>query len=158
EAHGGFPGYYPAVSTLVFYPWSSLLPAAIVLGWSRRKSNPDVRFLLGWVVGPLILLECFQTKLIHYYLPAFPACSLLVASLFRALHVRKCRLRCMPYGRLGVITLVGVGLGLPCVLVAGTALMPGILRPGLFAIAGLVAMGTLVGARLLRQDADDRAI
>ena len=34
---------------------------------------------MGWIVGPLILLECFQTKLIHYYLPAFPACALLVA-------------------------------------------------------------------------------
>ena len=27
EAHGGFPGYYPIVSILAFYPWSALVPA-----------------------------------------------------------------------------------------------------------------------------------
>ena len=39
EAHGGFPGYYPIVSTLVFYPWSALVPAAIVgrLGAAVRR-------------------------------------------------------------------------------------------------------------------------
>ena len=78
EAHGGFPGYYPVVSALVFYPWSALLPAAIAGAWARRKSDPDLGYLLGWTIGPLILLECFRTKLIHYYLPAFPACALLV--------------------------------------------------------------------------------
>ena len=42
EAHGGFPGYYPVVSTLVFYPWSALVPAAIAGAWVRRKANPDL--------------------------------------------------------------------------------------------------------------------
>ncbi len=79
EAHGGFPGYYPVVSALVFYPWSALVPAALVGAWQRRKSDPNLGFLLGWVIGPLLLLECFRTKLIHYYLPAFPACALLTA-------------------------------------------------------------------------------
>ena len=40
EAHGGFPGYYPVVSALVFYPWSALLPAAMVGAWARRKADP----------------------------------------------------------------------------------------------------------------------
>ncbi len=72
EAHGGFPGYYPVVSALVFYPWSALVPAAVVGAWMRRKSDPNLGFLLGWAIGPLLLLECFRTKLIHYYLPAIP--------------------------------------------------------------------------------------
>ncbi len=78
EAHGGFPGYYPVVSALVFYPWSALLPAAIVGAWARRKAEPALSYLLGWIIGPMILLECFRTKLIHYYLPAFPSCAILV--------------------------------------------------------------------------------
>ena len=45
----------------------------------RRKKDPAVGFLLGWAIGPMILLECVRTKLVHYYLPAYPACALLVA-------------------------------------------------------------------------------
>ncbi len=158
EAHGGFPGYYPVVSTLVFYPWSSLLPAAIVMGWSRRKVDPNVSFLLGWVAGPLLLLECFQTKLIHYYLPAFPACSLLVAWLIRSLEEEKVHFRRLAFGRIGLIVLVGIGLALTALLVAGTTLIPGDLRSPLIAIAALIVMGTLAGARLLRRGAGERAI
>ncbi len=93
EAHGGFPGYYPIVSTLVFYPWSALVPAAIAGAWMRRKANPEMSFLLGWIVGPLILLECFQTKLIHYYLPAFPACALLSAWFVLAISAEEVNIR-----------------------------------------------------------------
>ena len=111
EAHGGFPGYYPVVSTLVFYPWSAFIPAALVGAWVRRKSDPKFGFLIGWVIGPLLLLECFQTKLIHYYLPAFAACALLLVVARRA---RSCldevNIRRRPLGRLGVALLVGIGL------------------------------------------------
>src|SRR5262249_391951 len=79
ETHGGFPGYYSVFSALVFYPWSALMPAAFVGAWARRRLDPALGYLLGWTIGPLILLECFRTKLIHYYLPAFPSCALLVA-------------------------------------------------------------------------------
>ena len=75
EAHGGFPGYYPVVAALAFYPWSALFPAAVLGAWLRRRSSPNFGFLLGWAIGPLVLLECFRTKLIHYYLPALPACA-----------------------------------------------------------------------------------
>jgi 4-amino-4-deoxy-L-arabinose transferase-like glycosyltransferase len=158
EAHGGFPGYYPAVATVVFYPWSALLPAAIARGWSRRKIQADVGFLLGWIAGPLVLLECFQTKLIHYYLPAFPACSLLVAWLIVSLERQKHSIRKLVLGRLGLAFLVGIGLALAIVLVAGTAFLPADLRPPLFAIAGLLVMGTLAGSRLFRQDAVASAV
>ena len=41
EAHGGFPGYYPVVSALVFYPWSALVPAALAGAWMRRKVESE---------------------------------------------------------------------------------------------------------------------
>ncbi len=37
-------------------------------GGVARRSG----FLLGWIVGPWLVLECFRTKLVHYYLPALP--------------------------------------------------------------------------------------
>ncbi|MHC5540253.1 ArnT family glycosyltransferase, partial [Singulisphaera rosea] len=79
EEHGGFPGYYVVLGMATLFPWSALLPTALVSAWSSRKATPLVGFLLGWVVGPLVLLECVRTKLIHYYLPAVPAIALLIA-------------------------------------------------------------------------------
>ena len=158
EAHGGFPGYYPVVSTLVFYPWSALLPAAIAAGWSRRKTNPHVSFLLGWIAGPLVLLECFQTKLIHYYLPAFPACSLLVAWLILSLLEEKVPFRTRSFGRLGLVLLIGIGLFLAAVLVTGTVVMPRSLRWPLMAMGTLVGLGTLAGTRLLSRSSGERAV
>ena len=118
EAHGGFPGYYPVVSALVFYPWSALMPAALAGAWARRKADPALGFLLGWIVGPLILLECFRTKLIHYYLPAFPSCALLVAWLVLALAAEGVNIRRRPLGRLSMAHLVGIGLALAAILLA----------------------------------------
>ena len=47
--------------------------------WSGRgcaeSPIPSLAFCWAGSIGPLLLLECFQTKLIHYYLPAFPACA-----------------------------------------------------------------------------------
>ena len=57
----------------MFHPWSAFVPAALLAAWTRRGTQPAFGFLLGWVVGPLILLECVRTKLVHYYLPAYPA-------------------------------------------------------------------------------------
>ena len=58
RAHGGFPGYYPVVSTLVFYPWSALLPAALAVP-GPRQAGP-IWLLARLDVGPLLLLECFR--------------------------------------------------------------------------------------------------
>ena len=63
----------------MFYPWSALLPGALVGPGRRRRGRPQVRLPAGLGRRPWLVLECFQTKLIHYYLPAFPACALLVA-------------------------------------------------------------------------------
>ncbi len=128
ESHGGFPGYYPLVSTLVFYPWSAFVPAALIGAWSRRRSNPIFGFLLGWAIGPLVLLECSRTKLIHYYLPAFPACALLVAWLVLSVAAEGVNIRRWPLGRLAMALLVAIGLGGCVALVAAGTAFPEALR------------------------------
>jgi 4-amino-4-deoxy-L-arabinose transferase-like glycosyltransferase len=158
EAHGGFPGYYPIVSALVFYPWSTLVPAAIAGAWMRRKANPDLSFLLGWIVGPLILLECVQTKLIHYYLPAFPACALLSTWLVLSISAEEVNIRRQPLGRFGMAILVGVGLVLAAVLLAATALVPGNLRGPMGVMGMLLVVGTLAGMLKFHRSAAVRAV
>jgi 4-amino-4-deoxy-L-arabinose transferase-like glycosyltransferase len=79
EDHGGFPGYYLLTTLATFYPWSALIPASVVMAWRHRRSDRALGFLLGWAFGPLVLLECARTKLLHYYLPSYPACALLAA-------------------------------------------------------------------------------
>ena len=83
------------------------MPAAVLGAWLRRRSSPNFGFLLGWAIGPLVLLECFRTKLIHYYLPAYPACALLAAWLVVTLVREEVTLRRWPLGRL-----LGIGMAL----------------------------------------------
>lgn len=145
EQHGGFPGYYVITSLVTFHPWSALLPAALFGAWSRRRSNPDLGFLLGWVVGPLILMESVQTKLVHYYLPAYPACALLAAWLVEGLLRDEVNLRRWPLGRFGVNVLGGVGIGLAVVFAAGAIGLPSPLRLPCLATSLVIASGTLWG-------------
>ena len=126
EAHGGFPGYYPVDVG------PGLLP---VVGTCCRPHSPapgcaasqtrNLGFLLGWAIGPLLLLECFRTKLIHYYLPAFPACALLTAWLVLSVTAEGVNIRRRPLGRLAMALLVGIGLVGVVLLVAATTLVPG---------------------------------
>ncbi len=158
EAHGGFPGYYLVFSTLVFYPWSALLPAAIAAAWRSRKSDPNLGFLLGWSIGPLILLECFRTKLIHYYLPSVAACALLAAWMILAVATEGVNIRRRPLGRLAMALLVWIGLAGVVVLIAGTTLVPAVLRLPMVATAALLAAGTLAGTTLFQQGTTKGAV
>jgi len=158
ESHGGFPGYYPVVSTLVFYPWSTLVPAAVLGAWLRRKSNIHLGFLLGWAIGPLLLLECFRTKLIHYYLPALPACAMLLAWLVLSVSAEEVNIRRWPLGRLGMALLVGIGLAGTVLLVAGAMIAPWSLCLPMVLVAIAIAAGTLLGLSWFHQGATERAI
>jgi 4-amino-4-deoxy-L-arabinose transferase-like glycosyltransferase len=158
EDHGGFPGYYPVVSTLVFYPWSAFIPAALAGAWMRRKADPKFGFLMGWMIGPWLLLECFQTKLIHYYLPAFPACALLLSWLAGSITIEEVNIRRRPLGRLGVALLVGIGLAGTVLLWTGAVLVRGDLGPPMFVVGIFIAMGSLGGMVWLQQGATERAL
>ena len=158
EQHGGFPGYYIGSTLLMFHPWSALLPAAILGAWTRRKSNPVFGFLLGWIVGPLVLLECVRTKLIHYYLPAYPACALLAAWLVVSVAREGVNLRRWPLGRLGMGLLGGVGIGITAVFAAGAVVTPLSMRWPLLGTALVIGSGTLWGITLMYRTATERAI
>jgi 4-amino-4-deoxy-L-arabinose transferase-like glycosyltransferase len=157
EEHGGFPGYYALLSIPAFYPWSALLPAALVAAWRRRKDNPNLVFLLGWVVGPWIFLECLQTRIIHYYLPAFPAWALLAAWLVEKLAAEEVTLRRWPLGRLGTSLIGGMGIALAVFLMAAAFMAPAHLRPPLGLLAAIVAAGTPTAMLWLHRGATTRA-
>jgi 4-amino-4-deoxy-L-arabinose transferase-like glycosyltransferase len=145
EEHGGFPGYYLALSSLVFYPWSALVPAACWGAWQRRRASPDLSFLLAWALGPLVLLECLPTRLIHYYVPAYPACAMLVAWLVEAITAEDVNLRRWPLGRLAMGLLGGLGIAGAVGMAAAAALLPGPTRLPLVILALLCGTGTLLG-------------
>lgn len=159
EEHGGFPGYYVALGMLTFFPWSALLPAALASAWSCRKDSPLAGFLLGWVVGPLILLECVRTKLIHYYLPAIPAAALLSACLIvrvadSGLSLRTWRFgrfACGMFGIVGVVLAVGLG-------VAGGFFLPGPTRAPVLLLSALCAGATVFGLREVLAGRVERAV
>lgn len=78
EGHKGPPGFYLLSIWGTYFPWSLLLPASIVIAW-RHRHLPATRFALAAVIGPWVMMELVQTKLVHYVLPIFPALAFLTA-------------------------------------------------------------------------------
>ena len=78
EGHKGPPGFYLATIWGTWFPWSLLLPLTVVIAWRHRKLV-FVRFALAAVIGPWIMMELVQTKLVHYVLPIFPPLAFLTA-------------------------------------------------------------------------------
>ena len=81
EGHWGPPGYYLASWIVCAFPWSVLGPLAIWQAWRSRKDDWRMAGLLGWVIGPWLVLELVQTKLVHYALGCYPAMAILIAVL-----------------------------------------------------------------------------
>ncbi len=157
EEHGGIPGYYLLTTLALFHPWSALLPAALLAGWKRRQAQPAFGFLLGWVIGPFLLLECVRTKIFHYYLPAYPACALLSAWLIDVLAREEGRLRRWPLGRLATGLLVGVGIGFTALLVGMAVMLPSP-RWACLTMAALLATGTLFALERFLKGATETAV
>ena len=76
----GRPGpwwfYLPALAG-GFFPWSTGLPLTLGHAWKRRDDLD--RFLLLWILFPLLFFSCAGSKLPTYLLPIFPALALLTA-------------------------------------------------------------------------------
>jgi 4-amino-4-deoxy-L-arabinose transferase-like glycosyltransferase len=115
EGHSGPPGYYLLTIWAMFFPWSLLLPAALVTAW-RNRQLPQVRFALAAVIGPWVMLELVRTKLPHYLLPAYPFLAFLTADLL----VRVGRGRIKAIKDRGFVRLGGVWAG----VVVGVGLAP----------------------------------
>ena len=82
EGHSGPFGYHTLLAPLLSFPATLLLPAGLVLGWTRRK-EPGVRFALCWLIPTWLMFEILPTKLVHYELPAYGALAMLMAAAVR---------------------------------------------------------------------------
>ncbi len=145
EEHGAYPGYYAAMSTVLFFPWSCLVPMGIVAAWKRRKVDPNLAYLTAWIVGPFILLECVRTKLIHYYLPAYPACALLAAWVVKSVARQEVTLRRWTLGRLAQGMIAGIGVAAGVGMAASAVAAPSGLGLPLVACGLVLGLGTAAG-------------
>jgi len=74
ESHGGFPGFYLITACVAAFPWFPLVGAGVRAAWREHRH----RFLVAWLLGPLLLVELVATKLVHYWMLSYPAGVLLV--------------------------------------------------------------------------------
>jgi 4-amino-4-deoxy-L-arabinose transferase-like glycosyltransferase len=148
EGHGGFPGWYVVTGFAAAFPWFALLGPALRGRLARLRVDPESRFLVAWLVGPLILFELARTKLGHYWLPSYPAGVLLVTAWLYA----------PPGGRdpaapgavaVWLTVIPGLLLGVAPAAAAAHFGLDEIVRPALLAALPLV-VGLLVFARLAR--------
>jgi len=151
EKHGGFPGYYLIGSLLAFLPWGAFGPAAMSYAWTRRKLRPDLAFLLGWVLGPLALLELMGTKLVHYYFPAYPAWAMLAGFYVSELELRRVNLGATRLGRVAAGLWLGAALAVGCVLVVGLVYVPAGARLAMVLLAGTIAVGTVLAIWMVQR-------
>jgi 4-amino-4-deoxy-L-arabinose transferase-like glycosyltransferase len=71
--------YFGPILLLVFYPWSLLLPEAVVTAWRTcaRWTRVD-RFLIVWAVVVLVIFSSSQSKRPGYVLPGVIALAALI--------------------------------------------------------------------------------
>ncbi len=72
------PGYFWLLFWFTFWPMAILAPMATKFGWTHRF-EPQVRFLIAWIVPGWILFEFAITKLPHYVFPLYPGIAILTA-------------------------------------------------------------------------------
>ena len=153
EGHSAPPGFYSLIVWVTFFPWSLLLPAAIVTGW-RFRHIPATRFALAAWIGPWIMFECIATKLPHYVLPTFPALAYLTADLL----VRANRGQVRDLARRGfhgvvwiwALLISAVGLAAPAALFFIKPISQLTAAGSLFIAIVAVAMGFITARRFVR--------
>ena len=152
EGHKGFIGYYVLTLFGLMAPWAWLLPWSVRQHWQRWRSDSRIAFLVAWAVGTLLLFELVKTKLVHYYLPAYPALALLIASAL----VGKFGTASLGWRQLDITALARALMIVgTCVAVGVVALTP-LMLPADMAVAttivGLVlGLGMLLTGMLVRQ-------
>jgi 4-amino-4-deoxy-L-arabinose transferase-like glycosyltransferase len=74
--------YYLTVIPADFFPWSFLLPTAIVVGWKRFQGAERKGFLfaLAWMVVTVVFFSLSPAKRTVYVLTMYPAMALLVGA------------------------------------------------------------------------------
>ncbi len=79
EFHGAAPGSHAIAALATTWPWSLVIPAALIAAWPYREESA-VRFCLAWLVPSWLAFEAIPTKLPNYVLPLLPALALLVGA------------------------------------------------------------------------------
>jgi len=106
--------YYGPILLLVFYPWSVLLPEAVVAAWrNRARWTRTDRFFIVWAVVVVVFFSSSQSKRPGYILPGIVALAVLTGRLFdHALAGPENRaVRLILRGALGVAILSAVAAG-----------------------------------------------
>ena len=163
EGHFAWPGYHLALVSVMIFPATLALPAAVRagLGALRTRSGevaPNaagaLQFLIAWAVPAFIVFELAPTKLAHYPLPTYPAIALLGAfGLARALEDKQQIVRW-----LGVALFALAGAALIGVISYGATFMPGDADAGArravqtaltMGVIGVVCLGVIMFVRRL---------
>jgi 4-amino-4-deoxy-L-arabinose transferase-like glycosyltransferase len=77
EKHWGPPGLYLLLFFGTYWPAAAFAAMAIPFAWVRRR-EPQILFLLAWIVPTWLVFEAVPTKLPHYVLPLYPAITALL--------------------------------------------------------------------------------
>jgi 4-amino-4-deoxy-L-arabinose transferase-like glycosyltransferase len=115
--------YYGPVLLLVLFPWSVLLPEAVVAAWRKRARWTRVdRFFIAWAVVVIAFFSSSQSKRPGYILPGVIALAVLIGRLFdHALAAPENRAgRLILRGTLGVALLSTVAAGALSLNLAGS--------------------------------------
>ena len=137
ETHGGLPGYHLLGLSLLAFPMTLLIPAALVVGWSRRH-EPGVRFALCWLIPAWIVFELTPTKLVHYPLPLYGALAWLAAAALRDPLGPRARMAGAGLSALAGLILAGICFVLLSRFGAGADVTAAAAAGGLLAAAGLI--------------------
>ncbi len=77
EKHWGPPGLYLLLFFGTYWPSAALAAMTIPFAWAKRR-EPQILFLLAWIVPSWLVFEAVPTKLPHYVLPLYPAITALL--------------------------------------------------------------------------------
>jgi 4-amino-4-deoxy-L-arabinose transferase-like glycosyltransferase len=77
EKHWGPPGLYLLFFFATYWPAAAFAAMAVPFAWARRR-EPQILFLIAWIVPSWLVFEAVPTKLPHYVLPLYPAITALL--------------------------------------------------------------------------------
>ena len=120
EGHWGPPGYYFAAWLACAFPFSVFAPLAVVRAWRLARQDWRMLSLLAWIIGPWLILELVQTKLVHYTLGCYPALAILIAILLDDLTPK---LKTKLLGRMALSALWIIGTVLAVVMIVGVVFL-----------------------------------
>lgn len=153
EGHSWPPGFYTLAVWGTYFPWSLLIPAAVVNAWQQRH-QPLTRFALAAWIGPWVMFELVAGKLPHYVLPTYPAIAYLIADmLLRAsrgafVDLKRRDFRIAIWVWAGIVSLLGLGAWAGLVMAGQFDLVPMIVATAISIVA--IIMGVMTARRFGR--------